>query len=278
MSTGCMLAIFVAIVVVVVIIAIVMLSSGGTDEWVRATQATGSWTTSVTVFGPQVMAEERWETDCINDPSGTVRAGTCILKDSTTYQDTVLEDYDEYAYNIYYEETWDQPYQAQGTEFVIAELGRDEWWEGNLHHTRVEELDRDSCIYTEYSVWVDDPDDATQEMEVYLSECEVWDHVTVTERIYDQKPWCQCDVVRTVQLGQVSDQGTGFGVAWPEADVPEGGSTERAFSGSVTFLAKDQSFTVTTDDPNQFQEYLTGPYYVGFDGDRPVAVRENPPE
>jgi hypothetical protein len=273
-----MIAIFAAIVVVMIIIAVVMLSRGRTDRWVPATQATGNWTTSVAVFGPQVMAEERWEADCASDPNGTVRTGTCILKDSDTYQDNVVDDYDEYAYNIYYEETWNNPYQAQGTDFVVATLGSDDWWDGNLHHARVEELDRDSCSYTEYAVWVDDPDDATQEMEVFLSECEVWDHITVTERVYDQKKWCQCDVVSLVQLGQFSDQGTDFGVMWPQPEVPDGGRTERAFSASVTFLANDQAFTVTTEDPDLFQDYLTGQYYVGFDGDRPVAVRKNPPE
>jgi hypothetical protein len=271
--------VFAAIVAVIVIVAIIMLLSprGGTQEWIEVSQATGTWTTNATVFGPQVAIEEQWEADCISDPNSSVRAGTCLMRDADTFHDEVRDDYDEYAYDIYYEETWEQTYQAQGTQFLAAALASDDWWEGNMHYTRVEELDRESCTYTEYTVWVDDPADSSQETEVYLSECEVWDHVTESERIYDQKSWCQCDVTTFAQLGLQSEQGTGRAFHWPEPAVPAGGRTEESFSGQVTFLGDDYTYTVSTDDPAQYQDYLTGQYYIGVKNDTPVTVSKNPP-
>jgi hypothetical protein len=275
-SIGC---IFAAVVAVIAIVAIIMLlsSRGGGQEWIEATQATGSWTTSTTVIGPQVAVLEKWETECISDPNSSVRTGTCLMKDSDTSREEVRDDYDEYAYNIYFEETWKKTYQAQGTQFLEASLGSDDWWEGNTHYTRVEELDPESCTYTEYTVWVDDPADSSQETEVYLSECEVWDHVVESERIYDQKSWCQCDVTTFAQLGLQSEQGTGPALLWPQPAVPEGGRTEESFSGQVTFLGDDYTYTVTTDDPAQYQDYLTDRYYTGVKNDKPVTVRKNPP-
>jgi hypothetical protein len=268
-SIGC---IFAAVVAVIAILAIVMLLSslGGDQEWIEATQASGTWTTSTAVIGPQVAVQEKWETDCISDPNGSVRTGTCLMKDSDTSRQEVRDDYEEFAYDIYFEET-------QGTQFLEATLGSDDWWEGNTHYTRVEELDPESCTYTEYTVWVDDPSDTSQEVEVYLSECEVWDHVTATERIYDQKLWCQCDVTSYVQLGQQSDQGTGTAVSWPEPSLPAGARTEESFSGQVTFRGDDHTYTVSTDDPNQYRDFLTSQYYIGVKNDRPVTVSKSPP-
>jgi hypothetical protein len=275
-SIGC---IFAAVVAVIAILAIVMLLSslGGDQEWIEATQASGTWTTSTAVIGPQVAVQEKWETDCISDPNGSVRTGTCLMKDSDTSRQEVRDDYEEFAYDIYFEETWKKTYQAQGTQFLEATLGSDDWWEGNTHYTRVEELDPESCTYTEYTVWVDDPSDTSQEVEVYLSECEVWDHVTATERIYDQKLWCQCDVTSYVQLGQQSDQGTGTAVSWPEPSLPAGARTEESFSGQVTFRGDDHTYTVSTDDPNQYRDFLTSQYYIGVKNDRPVTVSKSPP-
>jgi hypothetical protein len=248
------------------------------EAWVESTRASGEWTTTVTVFGPQVTTEERWQSDCTATANAVVRTGTCVMKDTTAYQDTVVDEYDEYAYSIYYEEIYDQVYQAQGTEFVPAQLQGDAWWEDNLHYTLQEELDRDSCDYTTYTVWVDDPENTTQEMEVYLSECEVWDHVTVTERVYEQQSWCQCDVTTLVEMGQQSERGTGSNVTWPNPIAPARGRTEQAFKGQVTFLGGDYTYTTTTEDLTRYQDYLTGQYYIGLKDGKPVAVSKNPPQ
>jgi hypothetical protein len=266
----------IAVVVCMVLFAIIMLS-GGADEWVPA-RAEGEWTATTVVYAPQVVAHERWDGDCVNDPNGSVRPGTCVLRDTQAYHDTVIDDYEEYAYNIHHEETWDRLYQAQGTEFVATTLDTDEWWEGRLHYSRVEELDRETCEYTKYTVWVDDRQDSSQEVEVYLSECEVWDHVTVTERTYDQAMWCLCDVTSLVQIGQQVGKGTGTSVVWPEPSLPAGGRTEQHFSGTVTFVGEDHEFTATSEDLDQYLDYLTSRHYIGLDDGRPVAVSKTPPD
>jgi hypothetical protein len=274
---GCLAVLVIGAILLIVILMLLFGGKGGAEEWVKATRANGSWTTSVAVFGPQVAVQERWEADCINDSNGSVRAGTCTMRETNAYHDTVVDDYEEYAYNIYYEESWDKLYQVQGTEFVVTSLGSDEWWEDDLHYTREEELDRDSCAYSSYTLWVDDPDDAVQEMEVYLSECEVWDHVTVSQREYEQKLWCQCDVMSLVQLGTMDEQGAGTRIVWPSPSVPSGGRTEEAFQGQITFLGDDYTYTVTTADPDEYQRYLTADYYIGLRDGRPVTISASPP-
>ncbi|MFC2037822.1 hypothetical protein ACFLYD_07670, partial [Chloroflexota bacterium] len=275
---GCIVGLVVGGILLVVILVLVFGGRGGAEEWVRATRANGSWTTTVLVLGPQMAVEERWETDCVDDPSGAVRSGACILKDTNAYHDTVVDDYEEFAYDIYYEETWDKVYEVQGTEFVVTALGRDDWWQENLHYSLEEELDKESCEYSSYTLWVDDAGDSAQETEVYLSECEVWDHVTVSERVYEQALWCECEVTSLVQLGQQSAQGVGAGVQWAAANVPSGGQTEESFQGQVTFLGDDYTYTVTTTDPSQYRRYLEGDYYIGLRDGRPVAISDRPQE
>jgi hypothetical protein len=199
------------------------------------------------------------------------------MKDTDTYSDTVVDEYDEYAYNIYYEETHEQVYEAAGTEFAVTQLKADDWWQENLHYVLEEELDQQSCQYTNYTLWVDDPQDSTQEIEVYLAECEVWDHVTVYERVYDQNAWCQCDITTLVQVGQQTDSGSGANIVWVDPTVPAGGHTERAFQGRVTFLGDDYTFTTTTEDVGQYQDYLTGLTYLGIRDGKAVTVSKNPP-
>lgn len=274
---GCIIAPFVLFVVGIIIVIIVT-SGKKADEWVEVTRASGEWMVTMTVFGPQVRVEERWETDCANDPIGTVRTGTCISKDADTYQDHEIDNYEEYAYNIYYDGTWQGIYQAQGVEFRETMLGKDDWWEGDIHYVLVEELDTDSCATSSYGIWVDDPQDSTQEMEVYLDECEVWDHVIVYERVYDRKLWCLCEMTHMVQLGQQSEQGSGSAIRWPNPNVPYGGRTERAFKGQVTFLGDDYTYTVKTDDLEKYDDYLTSQYYIGIRDGKPVRVSKNPPE
>ncbi|MEJ2209831.1 MAG: hypothetical protein P8129_12435, partial [Anaerolineae bacterium] len=164
----------------------------------------------------------------------------------------------------------------QGTEFVVTSLGQDDWWEENLHYVLEEELDTDSCQYTEYTTWVDDPDDAAQEMEVYLSECEVWDHVVVYERVYEQANWCACDLITLVEVGQEVQQGSGLSIRWPTPAAPAGGRTEQSFQATVTFLGDDYTYTTTTDDVATYQDYLTGQYYIGLDEGEPFRVSKNP--
>jgi hypothetical protein len=266
--------------VVLVCLIMIMTVFGGkrAEEWVKSTRASGEWTTTVTVFGPQITTEERWQSDCTAVANAVVRSGTCVMKDTNTYQDAVVDEYDEYAYNIYHEETYDQVYEAKGTDFVPSQLKADAWWEDNYHYTLHEELDRESCDYTTHTVWVDDPQNSTQEMEVYLSECEVWDHVTVTERVYEQKAWCQCDVTSVVEMGQQTNQGTGSNIGWPNPSVPAGGRTERAFKGQVTFLGGDYTYTTTTEDVARYQDYLTDQYYIGLRDGKPVTVSKSPPQ
>ena len=259
-----------------ILFAIVMTLRGGADEWVKATRVNGVWTTTVSVMGPQTTIEQMWETECTNSPNGTVHFGSCILKDSDTYQDKVVDDYEEYAYDIYYDEMWGQVYQAQGANFTATSLSSDDWWEGNLHYTRQEELDKDSCQYTTYAIWVDDRQNSQQEVEVYLSECEVWDHIVANERIYDQKSWCQCDVTTLVEIGQQTEQGTGLDIHWSDPNIPTGGRTQRSFKGQATFLGDDHTYTTTTDDLAQYQDYLMSTYYIGLRDGKPVTVSKNP--
>lgn len=261
----------------VLILLLVLSRGGGTQQWVPAARADGSWTTKVVVFGPQVSVVEGWQADCANKPNATLRSETCTLRDSDRYQDNVVDQYEEFAFNIYHEESWDKVYQAQGTEFVPTSLGGDDRWEGNRHTTRQEQLDKGTCTQSNYTVWVDDPNDTAQEVEVYLSECEVWNQVTVTERVYEQQPWCQCAVTSIVPLGQVSEQGAGSGIVWPASRAPSDGRTEQEFSGQVTFVGEDYRYTVTTADPNEYERLLTGQYYIGVKGDRPVGISDTPP-
>ncbi|MFC2029493.1 hypothetical protein ACFLWA_02050 [Chloroflexota bacterium] len=276
-SQALFLGIFAVIVVCILVLVVITLTRGGPDEWVEATRATGTWTSTVSLMGPQVSVEERWERDCINDPIGTVLPRSCIPKETDAHQDVVVDDYEEYAYTIYYEEMWDRIYQARGSEFVQASLGSDDYWEEETHYTRIEELDRDSCEYTQYTVWVDDRQESSQEVEVYLAECEVWDHVTVSEREYEQDQWCGCEKTTLVPLGQDSHQGLGTSVIWPQPDVPTGGNTERSFSGTVTFEGDGYAYTTTTDDVGQYLDYLTNQYYIALRDGKAVSVRNTPP-
>jgi hypothetical protein len=261
-----------------VLLMILLTNLGGrkADDWVPVSQARGHWTATVEIWGPQATYEERWEADCRSDPQASVQPGTCIAKDTEKYRDQVVDDYEEYAYNIYYEETYEQVYEARGASFVATGLETDDWWDENLHYMLEEELDTGSCAYTDYTTWVDDPDDATLEIEVYLSECEVWDHVTVYERVYEQDSWCGCQVITMVEMRQDTAQGTGASIRWPSPAVPAGGRTERVFQGTVTFQGDDYTYTATTDDVATYYDYVVGQYYIGLDDGEPIRVSKNP--
>jgi hypothetical protein len=263
-------------ILVLVMILITTLLGSKADDWVPVTQARGQWITTVTIWGPQATREERWEADCRSEPQATVQPRTCILKDTEEYEEQVIDDYEEYAYNIYYEETYEKVYEARGTEFVVTQLGTDDWWEQDLHYVLEEELDTGSCQYTTYTTWVDDPDDDSLEIEVYLAECEVWDHVTVHERVYEQDSWCACDLITEVELGQQVQEGTGASIHWPKPALPSGGRTEQGFEGTVIFQGDDYTYTTTTDDLSTYQDYLMSQYYIGLDSGEPIRVSKNP--
>jgi hypothetical protein len=200
--------------------------------------AEGSWTTTVELVGSQQI-------------------------DESTEQ--VVDDYDEYAYNIYYEETEAKVYEAAGDAFAVTQLNeRKDWWEGDLHYFSEEWLDKETCQYTNYTVWITDPEDTDYEIEVVLSECEVWDHVVVRERISEGgEP--------AVVPGTLTLQGVGAAVEWPAAVAPAGGRLEREFEGTVIFRADGAKRTVTTTDVDQYVRYLTVPYYLGLDEDGKVV-------
>jgi hypothetical protein len=268
--------VFIGIVAVIACIVLLMLIRGGTkpDAWVPASRASGEWTTGVTVMGPQLTIQQAWQTDCTNG-GGAVRAETCVSRDTGRWNDQPSDQYDEYAYNIYYDETWQKPYQAEGAEFVTTTLGGDDRIQGSRRYVTQEQLKNDSCQQTEYTVWVDDPQSAQQEIEVYLLECEVWNRVTVYDQVQDQ--WCQCEVTQLVSLGETNNQGTGFDILWPQPVLPSGGRSEQSFSGRVMFVGEDYTFTVTTTDPRQYQEYLSGQYYIAIKDGRPISVSRTPP-
>jgi len=274
-SLGCLFGIVVAIIVLI-LLWVLLSGRRSNQEWIPATAASGQWDTGVTIFGPQVTTTEGWEADCTRNSAAIVRSGSCMLKDTDVYQDQVVDDYGEYAYNIYYEETWSRVYEAEGIQFVATTLGTDEWWDGNRRYSSVEEIDQESCNYTNYTIWVDDPTNPAQETEVYLSECEVWDHVIAYERVYEQSPWCLCDVTNLVQLGRQSQQGSGLLILWPDPNLPSGGQTEQSFQGQVTFTGGDYTFTTTSTDPDEYRRYLSGQYYIAVRNGRPVAVSETP--
>jgi hypothetical protein len=258
------------------VMVLVTILGGGADEWVEATSVRGEWITELTVLGPQVQIDPRWEQDCVDDPNGAVQAGTCTLRDTEAYGETPVDEYEEYAYNIYYEETEDQTYEAKDLDFVPVALGSDDWWEDDLHYTTQEELDQESCTWTEYTVWIDDPDDSSLEIEVYLAECEVWDHVVITRREYEQANWCDCALTSLVEVDQQSMEGSGPDLRWPVLAIPQGGSSERALSAQVTFQGDDYVYTTQTTDPDQYRDYMTGRYYIGLRDGKAVTVSKEP--
>jgi len=194
--------------------------------------AEGSWTATVKIVVPHEMDE-----------------GT----------EQVVDDYDEYAYNIYYEEAEDKLYEAAGDGFAVTQLNeKEDWWEGDRHYFSEEWLDKETCQYTNYTVWITDPEDEDYEIEVVLSECEVWDHVVVKERISEGgEPLAGPDTL--------ARQGVGTAVEWPEAVAPVNGRLEHEFEGTVIFRADGAKRTVKTTDVDKYIRYLTVPYYLGLD-------------
>ena len=236
--------------------------------------ADGSWATEVRLVVPQVQVEDGWRSDCEADARCTVVPGTCEVRErADKYTERQVDDYDEYAYNIYYEETEGLLYEAATDDFVVTQLNESkDWWEGDLHYFAEEWLDRETCQYTNYTVWITDPEDTDYEIEVILSECEVWDHVVVKERVEGQEEYCQTENLGAVAVQDtLTQQGTGAAVEWPGAVPPTGGELEREFEGTVTFRANGTRHTVRVTDADEYIRYLTVPHYLGVDEDGDVV-------
>ena len=230
--------------------------------------AEGSWTTTVNLMVPQVVVRDRFRSDYEADANCTVIAGTCEMRNrEDDYTEQVVDDYDEYAYNIYYEEAEGRLYEAAGDSFVVTQLNeKKDWWEGDRHYLSEEWLDRETCQYTNYTVWITDPEDADYDIEVVLAECEVWDHVVVKERVYGEEEYCQTENVGSMEVQDtLTQRGVGTAVEWQEAALPMDGRLEREFEGTVIFRADGAERTVRTTDMDEYIRYLTVSYYLGLD-------------
>ena len=236
--------------------------------------ASGSWVATVKVLAPELAITERFRSDCEADPKCTVLPGTCEMRErEDKYTERVVDDYDDYAYNIYYEELEEKLYEATGDKFEVTRLNEDEeWWEEDRHYISEEWLDKETCQYTDYTVWVTDPEDKESEIEVVLSECEVWDHVIVKEKIYEKEEYCQTENDGTMLVQEtLARQGTGADVEWAAAAVPSGGELEREFEGTVVFRAEGVEHTVKVTDVDKYVRYLTVPHYLGVDAEGKVV-------
>jgi hypothetical protein len=183
------------------------------------------------------------------------------------FTERVVEDYDDFAYDIYYEELTEELYEAAGDSFAVTRLNPDEdRWEGDLHYISQEWLDNDTCQYTEYTVWITDPEDDEYEIEAVLSDCQVWDHVIVKEKVYEEEEYCDTENAdMMVALETLTEQGTGAGVVWGAVVAPSGGELEREFEGTVIFRADGVEHTARVTDEDQYVRYLTVPHYLGVD-------------
>ena len=230
--------------------------------------ASGSWVTTVKVLAPELTSTERFRSDCEADAKCRVIPGTCTMRErEDEFTERVVDDYDDYAYTIYYEELAEELYEAAGDSFEVTQLNADEdRWEGDLHYISQEWLDTGTCQYTNYTVWITDPQDDEDEIEVVLSECEVWDHVIVKERVYEEEEYCKTENEdMMVAQETLTRQGTGADVAWGAAVAPAGGEVEREFEGTVIFRADGVEHTAKVTDEGQYLRYLAVPHYVGVD-------------
>ena len=243
--------------------------------------AEGSWQTTVKVLVPQMVRSEGWRSDCESDPDCTVLSGTCQMRPrEDKFTENEADEYDDYAYNIYYEEEEDNIYEASGTDFAVTVLNPPkDWVEDDRHYYAEEWLDKETCQYTNYTVWITDPDDTTEEVEVVLSECEVWENVVVMQRIYEEEDYCQTEVVdELVVKDTFTENGTGANVAWSNVQTPADGKLEREFKGTVVFRAEGVEHTVRTDDEGAYVRYVSVTHYLGLDKDgKVVSVTDRAP-
>ena len=84
--------------------------------------AEGTWTASIRGLIPQIATAERFRSDCDADPACKILPGTCALQERTDdFSEERIDEYDDFAYEIYYEETENKLYEAQGSDFAVAE-------------------------------------------------------------------------------------------------------------------------------------------------------------
>lgn len=266
------LPIFVAIIVLILAIVLCSTCLGPREQPASYLPATvsGSWATTVEVLVPQTTVQDRFRSDCEADPNCAVIPGTCQMRErEDAFSERVVDEYDDFAYSIYYEETEGKLYEASGTDFVVTRLNEDEdYWEEERHYIKEEWLDRETCQYTSFTVWITDPEDEQYEAEVVLSECEVWDHVVVKEKVYEPEAYCQTENAGTMVVQEtLTQQGTGARVEWAAAIAPAGGELERAFQGDVVFSADGVTHARKVDDADQYVRYLTVPYYIGVNAE-----------
>jgi hypothetical protein len=243
--------------------------------------AEGSWTASVKLLVPEVVSGEGWRSDCDADSACTVLPATCQVRERRDdFTERTVDEYDDYAYNIYYEETERKLYEASGDGFSVTELNASEdWVEEDLHYLAEEWLDEGTCQYTEFAVWITDPEDDEYDIEVLLSECEVWDHVVVKERVYEQEEYCQTETAGDLAVQDtLTQRGVGVDVAWPQAVAPAGGELAREFDGVVVFQADSTQHRMSVRDVDEYIRYLTVPHYLGLDEQgRVIAVTDRAP-
>lgn len=242
--------------------------------------AEGSWQTTVKVLVPQMVRGEGWRSDCESEPDCMVLSGTCQMQPrEDKFTESKIDEYDDYAYSIYYEEEEAKIYEASGTDFVVTDLNPPkDWVEGDLHYHAKEWLDQETCQYTNYTVWIADPNDATKEVEVVLSECEVWENVVVEQRVYENEEYCQTETVDSWAVeSTVTENGTGAEVDWPSTQASADGKEEREFEGTILFRADGIEHTVRTDDESAYVRYVTIPHYLGLDKNgKVVRVTDKP--
>jgi hypothetical protein len=242
--------------------------------------AEGSWETTVKVLVPQMVRGEGWRSDCESEPDCRLLSGTCQMQPrEDKFTESKIDEYDDYAYSIYYEEEEAKIYEASGTDFVVTDLNPPkDWVEGDLHYRAKEWLDQETCQYTNYTVWIADPNDPTKEVEVVLSECEVWENVVVEQRIYENEEYCQTETVDSwVVESTFTEDGTGAEVDWPSMQAFADGKEEREFEGTILFRADGIEHTVRTDDESAYVRYVTIPHYLGLDKNgKVVRVTDKP--
>jgi hypothetical protein len=246
-----------------------------------AATAEGSWQTTVNMLVPQVVRSEGWRSDCESDPDCAVLVSTCQMRPrEDKFTENKIDEYDDYAYNIYYEEEENKIREASGTDFAVTELNPPkDWVEDDRHYTAEEWLDKETCQYTNYTVWITDPSDATEEVEAVLSECEVRENDVVKQRIYEDEEYCQTEIVDEMTVKDTfTESGTGADVSWPDVPIPADGELERAFKGTVVFQADGVEHTVRTDDESAYVRYVTVPHYLGLDKNgKVVSVTDRKP-
>jgi hypothetical protein len=269
------------ILVLCLVVCLVLFTSRAKPATYVPATAEGSWTANVKLLVPQTVSGEGWRSDCEADTACAVVPGTCQVQQRTDkFTEVTVDEYDDYAYNIYYEEAEKKLYEASGNGFAVTELNPSEdWVEGDRHYVAQEWLDEETCQYTEFAVWITDPDDDEYDIEVLLSECEVWDHVVVKERVYEEDEYCQTETVGSLAVQDtLTQRGTGAGVGWPQASVPANGELEREFDGVVIFRADSTQHRVTVHDVDKYVHYLTVPHYLGLDEEgRVIAVTDRAP-